>query len=98
MVGRSFGVSSSLSLASLTDYVFVGARQALRSQTNTRTSLFQLIPRQYSYFFCLAARSSGTREEIQVENPPRSGKEVESTSVWAVQTRKYTMILPSQPD
>ena len=67
-----------------TSNVLVGTRRALCSQTNTCLTLSWLIPRQFSYFFYLAAGSSSTREEIQVENPSRSGKEVESTSVWTV--------------
>ena len=96
VVGRSS--LCEFKLGSSTYNVLVRTRQTRRSQTNPRTSPSRLIPRHSSYFFYLAAGSSSTREEVQVENAPRSGKEVESTSVWTVQTRKYAIILPSQPD
>ena len=79
----------------LTNDVLVHPRQALASQTNTRIDLFRLIPRR-PYLFDLAAGSSSTREEIQVENSPRSGKEVESACIRTVQTRKYPVISPRQ--
>jgi hypothetical protein len=97
VVGRSSWCEFKFSLLTFTSNVLLGPRQALDSQTDTCISLFRLIPRQ-SYPFNFAAGSSSTREEIQVENPPRSGKEVESTSIWTVQTRKYTIALPSQPN
>lgn len=83
-------VQASLFPTSFTNNALV-SRQALASQTDTCTSLFQQIPRQ-SCFFDLAVDSSGPREEIQAENSPRSSKEVESACIRNVQTCKYSII------
>jgi hypothetical protein len=84
-------------LLSTDNNVLVGARQALGSQTDGFLSPLQLIFRE-AHLFNLAGGSSSARKEIQVENPPRSGKEVESTCIWTIQTREYAIILHCQPN